>query len=95
MMKILKLCVQPQPKLTSYDIKWAVDRALLNMTPKKEEIGACIRRVLNYTTLRDRFEEINFITFYLLFHILLSISFNQFSNGLIGHVILYYIDGKG
>ena len=62
MMKILKLCVQPQPKLTSYDIKWAVNEALLNMTPKKEEIGACIRRVLNYATLRDRFGEINFIT---------------------------------
>merc|ERR1712131_152486 len=77
MMKILKLCVQPQPKLTSYDIKWAVHQALLNMTPKKEEIGACIRRVLNYATLRDRFEEINFISFYLLCHIVkLSLSLN-------------------
>ena len=56
-MKILKLCVQPQPKLTSYDIKWAVNRALLNMTPKKEEIGACIRRVLKYATLRDKFDD--------------------------------------
>ena len=56
MMKILKLCVQPQPKLTSYDIKWAVSEALVNMTPKKDEIGSCIRRVLNYATLRDRFE---------------------------------------
>ena len=55
MMKILKLCVQPQPKLTSYDIKWAVDKTLLNMTPKEEEIGACIRRVLKYASLRDRF----------------------------------------
>ena len=56
-MKILKLCVQPQPKLTSYDIKWAVNEALLNMTPKQEEIGACIRRVLNFATLRDKFDD--------------------------------------
>ena len=61
-MKILKLCVQPQPKLTSYDIKWAVDQALLNMVPKKKDIGSCIRRVLRFATLRDRFDEIN-ITF--------------------------------
>ena len=59
LLKILKLCVQPQPKLTSYDLKWAVNEALNNMTPKKEEIGACIRRVLNYATLRNRFD--NFI----------------------------------
>ena len=27
--------------------------------PKKEKIGACIRRVLNFATLRNRFGEIN------------------------------------
>ena len=59
LMKILKLCVQPQPKLASFDIKWALHAALVNMTPKKEEIGACIRRVLNFATLRNRFGEIN------------------------------------
>ena len=59
LMKILKLCVQPQPKLTSYDIKWAVHRALRNMIPTKEDIGACIRRVLNFATLRDRYDENN------------------------------------
>ena len=57
LLKILKLCVQPQPKLTSYDLKWAVNEALLNMIPTKEEIGACIRRVLNHATLRDRFDD--------------------------------------
>ena len=51
--------MQPQPKLTSYDIKWAISVALLNMHPKKEDIGACIRKVLNYVTLRDKFD--NFI----------------------------------
>ena len=58
-LKILKLCVQPQSKLTSYDLKWAVNEALLNMNPKKEDVGACIRRVLNFATLRNRFD--NFI----------------------------------
>ena len=56
LLKILKLCVQPREKLTSYDIKWAVSESLLNMDPKEEEIGACIRHVLNYRTLRDKFE---------------------------------------
>ena len=57
LLKILKLCVQPQPKLASYDLKWAVSEALINMIPTKEELGACIRRVLNYATLRDRFDD--------------------------------------
>ena len=55
-MKILKLVTQPSPKITSYQMKFAVNQALLNMTPTDEQIGECLRKVLQYNTLSGRFE---------------------------------------
>ena len=55
-MKILKLVTQPWPKLTSYNMKYAVDQALLNMTPTDEQIGECIKKVLQYQTMMGRFD---------------------------------------
>ena len=55
-MKILKLVTQPSPKITSYQMKFAVNQALVNMTPTDEQIGECLRKVLQYNTLSGRFE---------------------------------------
>ena len=55
-MKILKLVTQPSPKITSYQIKYAVDMALLNMTPTDEQIGECLKKVLRYKTMMGRFD---------------------------------------
>ena len=43
-LKILKLLVQPLRKVTSYEIKFGVNQALLNMYPKKEEFGNVSRK---------------------------------------------------
>ena len=56
MMKILKLVTQPTPKLTSYQMKFAVDQALLNMTPTDDQIGECIKKVLQYSTMMGKFD---------------------------------------
>ena len=55
-LKILKLLVQPLRKVTSYEIKFAVNQALLNMNPKEEDVGKCVRRVLDYGTMKNRLE---------------------------------------
>ena len=55
-LKILKLLVQPLRKVTSYEIKFAVNMALLNMNPKEEDIGKCVRKVLAYVTMKNRLE---------------------------------------
>ena len=56
-LKILKLLVQPLRKVTSYEVKFGVDRALVNMFPKKkEEIGKCVKKVLDYVTMKNRLE---------------------------------------
>ena len=55
-MKILKLLVKPKRKITSYQIKFAVNQTLLNMDLKKEDIGKCVQKVLNYVTLKNRFD---------------------------------------
>ena len=55
-MKILKLVTQPWPKLTSYQVKYAVDQALLNITPTKSQIGECIKKVLQYSTMMGKFD---------------------------------------
>ena len=56
MMKILKLVTQPSPKINSYQIKYAVDQALVNMTPSDEQIGECLKKVLQYETMSGRFD---------------------------------------
>ena len=55
-MKILKLVTQPSPKITSYQIKFAVDQALVAMTPTDEKIGECLKKVLQYETMSGRFD---------------------------------------
>ena len=55
-LKILKLLVQPLRKVTSYEIKFGVNQALMNMNPKKEEIWKCVKKVLDYVTMRNRLE---------------------------------------
>ena len=55
-MKILKLVTQPSPKITSYQIKFAVDQALVNMMPTDEQIGECLKKVLQYKTMSGRFD---------------------------------------
>ena len=55
MLKILKLLLKTRSKVTSYTLKFAVDQALLNMKPTKEELSSCIEKVLKYKTLRDKF----------------------------------------
>ena len=55
-MKILKLVTQPSPKITSYQIKFAVEMALINMTPTDEQIGECLKKVLQYQTMMGRFD---------------------------------------
>ena len=55
-MKILKLVTQPSPKITSYQMKFAVNQALVNMTPTDEQIGECLKKVLQYMTMMGRFD---------------------------------------
>ena len=55
-LKILKLLVRPMRKVTSYEIKFAVNMALVNMNPKEEDIGKCVRKVLDYVTMKNRLE---------------------------------------
>ena len=55
-LKILKLVTDPDPKILSYYLKFAVNQALLNMTPTDDQIGECIKKVLQYHTMRERFE---------------------------------------
>ena len=55
-LKILKLLVQPLRKVTSYEIKFAVNMALLNMNPKEEDIGKCVKKVLDHVTMKKRLE---------------------------------------
>ena len=55
MLKILKLLLKTRSKITSYNLKLAVNDALLNMTPTKDELSSCMEKVLKYKTLRDKF----------------------------------------
>ena len=55
-MKILKLVTQPSPKITSYQMKFAVNQALVNLNPSDEQIGECLKKVLQYQTLSGRFD---------------------------------------
>ena len=55
-MKILKLVTQPWPKITSYQVKYAVDQALLNLRPTDDQIGECIKKVLQYSSMMGKFD---------------------------------------
>ena len=59
MLKILKLTVPTNPKVTSFIAKFALHCTLYNKTPTKEEIGFCIGLCLNHKDLRDKFCGIN------------------------------------
>ena len=47
--------MKPKRKITSYEIKFAVNQALLNMDPEEEDIGKCVKKVLDYVTMKNRF----------------------------------------
>ena len=55
MLKILKLLLKTRSKVTSYTLKFAVDQALVNKVPTKDELASCIEKVLKYKSLRDKF----------------------------------------
>ena len=55
MLKILKLLLRTRSKVTSYTLKFAVEMALFNMKPTKDELSSCMEKVLKYSTLRDKF----------------------------------------
>ena len=55
LLKILKLCVPADPKVTSYEAKFAVLEQLGSKDPTKEEIGKCIDLCLKHYMLRDKF----------------------------------------
>ena len=59
LLKILKLIVPTNPKVTSFMAKFALQMVLLNKTPTKEEIGFSIGLCLNHKYLRDKFFGIN------------------------------------
>ena len=54
-LKILKLTVPTNPKVTSYITKLAVRLALNNRNPSKEEIGSSIDLCLKDPSMRDNF----------------------------------------
>ena len=58
-LKILKLITQPQPKLTSFQIKYALDQTLLASRPAEEQIGECIKKVLQHQSMMGKFENIH------------------------------------
>ena len=55
MLKILKLFLKTRSKITSYNLKLAVNNVLVNMTPTNDELSSCMEKVLKYKTLRDKF----------------------------------------
>ena len=56
LLKILKLIIQTRTKITSYMIKFAVDQALVNMTPTDDDIADCIETVMKNFRIRDQFQ---------------------------------------
>ena len=55
-LKILKLLVQPLRKVTSYQIKFAVNMALDHIDPEDVDIGECVQKVLDYVTMKNRLD---------------------------------------
>ena len=58
-LKILKLLTQPKPKLTSFQIKYALNQTLLALGSKKEHIGECIKKVLQHQSMMGKFGNIH------------------------------------
>ena len=56
-MKIIKLCTAS--KVTSYQMKFAVDDKLANMNPNKMGMGEAIRKVMEYVTIKNKFGSVN------------------------------------
>ena len=54
MLKILKLLLSTTSKITSYNLKFAVNQALNTTRPTIDELSFCIEKVLYYKTLRDK-----------------------------------------
>jgi len=54
LLKILKLLVQTRTKITSFMMKFALDQALVNMTPTDDDIADCMEKVLKHSSVRDR-----------------------------------------
>ena len=42
--------------INSYQMKFAVNQALVNITPTEEQIGECLKKVLQYQTMSGRFD---------------------------------------
>ena len=57
LMKALKLCTAS--KATSYKIKFAVHAMLVNVDPDKIGLGEAIKMVMNYETIRTKFESVH------------------------------------
>ena len=55
-MKVLNLCTNSA--VTSYDIKFAVNMCLLNMTDETS-LGKMVRRMLEWETMRDKFASVH------------------------------------
>ena len=56
LLKILKLLVQTRTKITSFMMKFALDQALVNMTPTDDDIADCIETVMKNFRIRDQFQ---------------------------------------
>jgi hypothetical protein len=57
LMKILKLCTAST--VTSYKIKFAVERMLNNVDPDKIGMGNAVRKVMEYKTIRGKFASVH------------------------------------
>ena len=56
-MKVLKSCTDSKSK--SFEIKFAVDRVLVNMDPDKIELGPAIRLVMKHPKIRGKYNSIH------------------------------------
>ena len=58
LLKILKYCTDSSIK--SYQCKFAVDRQFMNNSIKSmEEVGAALKKIIQYNTLRGKFSSVN------------------------------------
>ena len=58
LIKILKYCTGSSAR--SYQCKYAVDRAVLNKSIESiEEVGAAIKEIVHYRTLRGKFSSVH------------------------------------
>ena len=57
LLKIIKLCTGS--KVSSYQLKFAVDDRLANTNPDKIGMGEAIRKVMEYVTIKNRFGSVH------------------------------------